>query len=634
MKILRRYILREHAGPFIAALGVLTGLMLLNQLARRFSDLVGKGLPWYVIGEVFALSFPFILAMVVPMAVLVAVLYTFGRLTGDNEVTAFKAGGVSLLRLMLPVFLGTTLLAGGMVWFNDKILPESNHALRKLLSDIGRKRPTFELRERVVNEVVSGKLFLQAARIDRMRSVMWDMVIFDLGRPNVQRTIYADSGYMAFNEEQTDLYLTLFDGSMHELDTRNPGTDQSTYYAKQVIRVPEVSNELERGQSGDWRGDREMSIAMMRDEVADQRERLHQSRDSLEALLASLRPIRALPDTQPEKPPPSAGSPATDRRTQEAEAEKAAAVTDSLAGDSTVTTAAPADSVAREEAETQSRVRAADIRRRYRRPRASEWPPVGDAIAFASQTRSRFERITSRIELQRREINRFEVEIEKKFAIPAAAIVFVLLGAPIAVRFPRGGIGMVIGVSLVAFSVYYIFLIGGEDFADRDFMSPFWAMWAPNVIFTVLGLVLLYLVTLGGTTKASLTRLVPAYGRARLAGAKVVKRKPVGLAEPEVFTTAGPAPHESIGDDREPSTPTAVDPSEPTPSGAIDVNHATIEELERLPGIGRTRAISIVRWRDEHGPFEQVVDLLEVPGIGPAILLRLEGQVRVERNGA
>ncbi|HSG81976.1 MAG TPA: LptF/LptG family permease, partial [Gemmatimonadota bacterium] len=167
MKILRRYILREQVGPFAAALAVLTGLMLLNQLAKRFGELVGKGLPWYMIAEVFGLSVPFILAMTMPMAVLVAVLYSFSRLSSDNEVTAFKAGGISLARLMFPVLLLATLLASVMVWFNDSVLPESNHRLRMLLTDISRKQPTFELRERVINEVVAGKLFLQASSIDR-----------------------------------------------------------------------------------------------------------------------------------------------------------------------------------------------------------------------------------------------------------------------------------------------------------------------------------------------------------------------------------------------------------------------------------------------------------------------------------
>jgi lipopolysaccharide export system permease protein len=116
--------------------------------------------------------------------------------------------------------------------------------------------------------------------------------------------------------------------------------------------------------------------------------------------------------------------------------------------------------------------------------------------------RSRFERIASRAELQRREMNKYEVEIQKKYAIPVAAIVFVLIGAPVAIRFPRGGIGMVIGVSLAVFCVYYIFLIAGEDIADRGIMSPFWAMWTPNVIFTGVGLVLFYHITRGGTRRS------------------------------------------------------------------------------------------------------------------------------------
>jgi lipopolysaccharide export system permease protein len=538
MKILRRYILREHVGPFIAALGVLTGLMLLNQLARRFGDLVGKGLPWYVIAEVFGLSIPFIIAMSMPMAVLVAVLYSFSRLTGDNEVTAFKAGGVSLMRLMLPVLFATTFLAGGMVWFNDKILPESNHALRQLLTDIGRKRPTFELRERVVNEVVDDKLFIQAAQIDRLRSVLWDMVIFDLGRPNVNRTIYADSGYMAFNETQTDLYLTLFDGSMHELDAQDPGMDQRTYYEKQVIRVPDVSNELERGRSADWRGDREMSIAMMREEIESRNLRFTALQDSVDTIIASLTPIRVTPDTVSEETESRAvGSPATERRKRDLEDElEESEVQDSMASPGTSVATTP-------EAEA--------LRRRYRRPtRVSEWPPKGDPVAFASQIRSRMERITSRKELQRREMNRFAVEVQKKYAIPAAAIVFVLIGAPVAVRFPRGGIGMVIGVSLSVFCVYYIFLIGGEDIADRGFLSPFWAMWAPNALFTSLGLVLLYIVTLGGTKRVTLARLVPGYRRAKLAAATTTTGRK-SFAEPD-------------GDSIAPTPPTSLEPEADT----------------------------------------------------------------------
>ncbi len=491
MKILTGYVLREHVGPFVAALGVLTGLMLLNQLAKRFGQLVGKGLPWHVIAQVFGLSIPFIVAMTMPMAVLVAVLYTFSRLSSDNEVTAIKASGVSLFRLMVPVLLAATALASVMVAFNDYVLPESNHALRRLLTDIGRKQPTFELRERVINEVVPGKLFIKAARIDRVRSVLWDLVIFDLGRPESERTIYADSGHMAFNDAQTDLYLTLYDGSMHEREADDPGTDQRSHYSKQVIRVSDVSNELERGGGISFRGDREMSISMMQGEVQKRRARLDELEDSVHHIITALvRPTRssrygagAIGSDSPDEPIPLSPETIPARRaTRSATAARTARVQGRRRS---------------EGIEGENTPRAAARRTILSPSRRPGWPPSGNAVAYASRVRAEFQRVASRAELHHREMSRYAVEIHKKISIPVAAIVFVLIGAPIGVRFPRGGAGMVIGVSLAVFCVYYVFLIGGEEFADRNIISPFWAMWTTNALFAAVGVGILHGVTRG-----------------------------------------------------------------------------------------------------------------------------------------
>ena len=65
---------------------------------------------------------------------------------------------------------------------------------------------------------------------------------------------------------------------------------------------------------------------------------------------------------------------------------------------------------------------------------------------------------------------------------------FALVGAPIALRFQRGGVGLVLGVSVAVFTVYYIGLIGGEELGDRLILSPFFAMWTPNLIFAIAGL--------------------------------------------------------------------------------------------------------------------------------------------------
>jgi lipopolysaccharide export system permease protein len=96
--------------------------------------------------------------------------------------------------------------------------------------------------------------------------------------------------------------------------------------------------------------------------------------------------------------------------------------------------------------------------------------------------------------------NRYGVEIQKKFSLAFACIVFVLVGAPIALRFPRGGVGLVMGVGFVVFAIYYIGLIGGESLANKNYVSPVVAMWIDNAVFLVIGIVLVAMMGNENTT--------------------------------------------------------------------------------------------------------------------------------------
>jgi len=94
----------------------------------------------------------------------------------------------------------------------------------------------------------------------------------------------------------------------------------------------------------------------------------------------------------------------------------------------------------------------------------------------------------ARIRAARQRAAAYLVEIHKKLAIAAACLVFTLVGIPVALRFPRGGIGLVIGVSLGVFTIYYVGLIGGEELGDRLIVTPFVSMWVPNLVFSAVGL--------------------------------------------------------------------------------------------------------------------------------------------------
>ncbi len=97
----------------------------------------------------------------------------------------------------------------------------------------------------------------------------------------------------------------------------------------------------------------------------------------------------------------------------------------------------------------------------------------------------------NRLEWTEREIEKYEVEIHKKFALPVACIVFVLIGAPLGVMVRKGGFGVAAGVSLLFFLIYWAFLIGGEKLSERGFFSPFWGMWSANILLGIAGIILI-----------------------------------------------------------------------------------------------------------------------------------------------
>src|SRR5436189_294295 len=201
VRTISRYLLRQHVAPLGFALAALTSLMLIQQVAKQLSGLLGKGLPAGVIAEVFLLSLPFIVAVTLPMAVLVAVLHVFARRGGENEMTARQAGGVSVARVVGPVLAGATGVALLSFLWNDQLLPRTNHALRTLQVDIARKKPSLTLKEQVINEVVPGQTFLRASRIDGNTNKLKDVTLYDLSDAERRRIITADSARMVIEND-------------------------------------------------------------------------------------------------------------------------------------------------------------------------------------------------------------------------------------------------------------------------------------------------------------------------------------------------------------------------------------------------------------------------------------------------
>jgi lipopolysaccharide export system permease protein len=497
MKILRRYVLSQHLWPFVFALSALTSFELVRQIARKLQDLLGKGLPGTVIVEFFLLTIPFLIAITLSMAVLVAVLYTLSRLAGDYEITAMRAGGVSTSQIVRPLLAAAAVVAIASFLFSDQVLPRTNHRLRTLMVDIYRTKPTFSLKEHVINEVQKGRTALWAAQIDQATYRMRDVTLYSLEENNRKSIVYADSGYLEFAGNQEDLQLILYDGSIHEFDRDDPRMFQKTAFGRQLIMVRGVGSEFVRREEDDYRSDREMSVCQLENEVRTAtNDASSAERRANHIELNGLRELVFLPplaiDSGAPMPRKSLYCRAVDWVAgfvgpKELEAQERRALTQR-----TVQRDSTADSLTARFNEPARRAFATGV---LPRQRSTEVRVLRDRARSA-----------------RARVDRFKVEYHKKYSIPAACFVLVLVGVPLALRFPGGGMGLVLGGGMIVFSIYYIGLIGGETLANRGIVPPFLAMWAANILFSIVGGIGLWWVARSGTRsrrKAKSARTTP-----------------------------------------------------------------------------------------------------------------------------
>jgi len=434
VRVLARYVIREHVGPFFLTLLTINTFFILNLLYKQFEKFISKGIPFPVVVEFMFLNLAWMLALSVPMAVLPATIMAFGRLSAENETTAARASGIGLYRVLPPLVLLSALLAGGLIWFNNEVLPDFNHRARLLATDIARKKPMIDLDPGVIYDGIPNYSILAKRVIQRnQQSHVEEVVISDHSQSNLIKTITAKTGELRVNQSDGLLEITLFNGEMQEVNLDKAEVLTRVEFPKHIIRVPMDQLLLHRRQSS-YRGDREKSAADLMTRVTENRHRIHDRHEQIGELIR--------------KQVNKYLFPANKRR---------------------------------------------------------------DTLQSAIQEHKRLQRqIRSEInmiESYRKSININLVEVHKKYSIPAACIVFILVGAPLGMLVRKRGWAVAILLSIGFWIIYWAFLIGGEFLADRRIISPFWAMWTANIVIGSLGLYLTFRV-IGEMTLTQLVGLL------------------------------------------------------------------------------------------------------------------------------
>ena len=417
-----RYIFKEHIGPFFFGLSVIMFILVMDFILEVLNMIIGKGLNAFIILQVFVLNLAWMLALAVPMAVLVSTLMAFGRLSQDNEITALKASGVSIYRLILPALVASILISIGMVFFNDRVLPELNHEARLLMTDIHQKRPTWNLKENVFIDEIPGYHIL-IKKVDPHSSDVRGVTIYDMKNRRIPRTIIAEKGLVEFAPDGNTMIFQLFNGEIHETDEQDPQRYRRISFDKQTIYIHDVGSKLIRSQS-DYRTDREKTSAQMLAEIRGMEAGVIASKQKI-TQTANLAWDKVMGETQSE--------------------------------DDTV----------------------------------GKKPALENLIKENQNILNQILSEKQNIKNKKRYVNSLLVEVHKKFALAAACVVFILIGAPLGIMAKKGGMAVGLGLSLGFFVLYWAFLIGGEELADRQLIPAFWAMWSANILIGGAGIYIL-----------------------------------------------------------------------------------------------------------------------------------------------
>ncbi|PKN38412.1 MAG: LPS export ABC transporter permease LptF [Deltaproteobacteria bacterium HGW-Deltaproteobacteria-2] len=360
-KIINRYIFKEIAFPFIIILLVLTFVLLMGKIMQIMDLVINKGVSAFSIAKIIVFLLPSFMLFTIPIALLIAILIAMGRLSADNEITAIKTSGISLMQIFYPVAIASLITFVLAVFISYFLVPQSNFATKRLLFNIAQQNASIGIKEKVFNSDFKDFL-IYAEKIPVNQNYMEGVIISDNRMIGEQNTILAKRAILVSDAESMTVKLKLEDGSIHT-----------------------VSSDLKNYRKIDFKS--------------------YDINLDLSTALANLD----------------------------------------------------------ESSKTSTEMTVSELLEKMNKPGL-------DPAA----------------------IRELAIEVHKKFSIPLSCLFFGLLALPLGIRSHRSVKSRGFAVGLIVVASYYLLRIGGEALVETGYLSPVIGVWAPNFLFALVGICLLY----------------------------------------------------------------------------------------------------------------------------------------------
>ena len=393
-------------------------------MIKHLDKFLGKGLSFGVIFKFIIYQSASILSLAAPMAILVATMMAFGILSSDNEITGFKASGISYFDFLKPSLLFGFIIVFIMIPFNLWILPDMNHNMRKLSYQVSKERPDIEIKENMIN-ILYEKIIYVGDRIGEKS--FNNIIIFNKESIKNKTTILAEQG--TFKSLSDGIILNLYNGSIHENIKSYNNEYRKTYFEKYKILIPFNKINLDKNRVL-IKNDREMDLKTILAEIKLKEYEINELNDN--NYKSSIKISELITEKK------------------------------------------------QLDIELNSKNKKNTIR-------------LNQIQTSINNIKNNIRKNDKIIPLFENDLNKYKVELHKRFSIPIACIIFILLGIPLGIVSKKGNFSISIAISLGFFIVYWALLTIGEFLGDEGTLNAALSMWIGNIFIGTLSIYLLYI---------------------------------------------------------------------------------------------------------------------------------------------
>lgn len=429
--------------------------LVMQFLWKYIDDLIGKGLEISILLKLMFYVSATLIPLALPLAVLFSSIMTYGNLAEHNELTALKASGLSLMKVMRPMLFFVIFLSLGAFYFNNYLLPIANYKWRAIIYDIQEKKPTFGITEGVFYNDIEN----YSIRVDKKNNntgYLEGVLIYAYSDVFVTKTIKAKSGEMLKSDDDRYLMLKLNDGAMYEKIgpsqvQRDKYPFQKSFFGEAVIKFDLSGFNLDESDEDLFKRDYEMFNFIQ----------LQGAIDTMEAEMTQIR-----------------------YDFQQTLSNQIIILNDGFITDTTIDSTGKVLIPGIEQVD--SIINISDLSK-------SEYAVALNAAQV--EIRSTKDMIFGQIKLkesQQRHVLQHKSTWHKKFTLSVAVLVLFFVGAPLGAIIKKGGLGTPLVFATLFFLLYYVLTIMGENMVDSGFITPWKGMWISTFILAPLGAFLTY----------------------------------------------------------------------------------------------------------------------------------------------